>query len=334
MKKTRLLINLPPTFFTVPQLRPYLNRLRKLATVRTRSYNTPEEILPDLKWADVVLMWSWPQISDAMLDQCPQVTYIGQLSATQQQARVCLKRNLPLSDTRHAWSPSVSEMALTLMLAGLRQTSAYHTAMRAGTEKWVNDFPSDIDPLERQLAGRTVGIAGFGRIGQRLAELLAPFHVKLLIYDPFLPVAVAKQYNAQPVPVLQLARESEVLVLCAANTKQSEHLLNRKAVMALRKNSVLVNVGRSSLVDMPALLERLKRNDMVAMLDVFDKEPLEADSPLRKLPNAFLTPHRAGGLYSSLERGLTMLTDDLVAHLNGQPRRYNVTGKILPSLPD
>jgi phosphoglycerate dehydrogenase-like enzyme len=139
----------------------------------------------------------------------------------------------------------VAELALILMMTGLRQTSGYHIAMTKATEQWLRDFPADIDARERQLAGRSVGIVGFGGIGQHLARLLKPFHVMLRIYDPYLP----------------------------------------------------------------------------------------ADSPLRSLPNTYLTPHAAGGIMESLERSLTWLADDLEAHLNGQPRKYAVTEKMLVSFP-
>jgi len=205
--------------------------------------------------------------------------------------------------------------------------------MRRAEERWVTHFPADIDPLERELTGMHVGIVGFGGIGQRLAELLRPFHVTLRIYDPFIPESIAQQHNARQVPLLELVRESDVVVLCAANTQEARHLVDREVIAALKPDAVLVNVGRSMLVDTQALLERLEKGDLIAMLDVFDQEPLEPDAPLRRLPNAYLTPHRAGGLYSSIGRALTMLTDDLEAFLTGKERRYAVTEAMLACFP-
>ncbi len=329
----RLLINLPPTFFTVPQLEEHRARLEQIAIVRTTSHNTQEELAPDLAWAEAVLMWAWPDLDDGMLDRAPALRFVGQINTTRTTVRACLKRGIALSEVRHAWSPAVAEMALTLILAGLRKTSDFHMQMRAGTERWVNAFPADIDPLERELTGRPVGIVGFGGIGQRLAELLAPFHTPIRIYDPFLPAAIAEKFGVQQVPLLDLIRESDVVVLCAANTNEARHLIDAEAVAALRKDAVLVNVGRSMLIDMAALQRRLEQGDLIAMLDVFDQEPLEADSPLRRLPNAYLTPHRAGGIYASVQRALTMLTDDLEAFLAGRTRRYAVTEAMLPSFP-
>jgi len=310
-----------------------LQRLEGLATLRQTSHDTQEQLAPDLAWAEAVLMWAWPDLDGAMLDRAPNLRFVGQINTTRPTVRACLTRGVAISEVRHCWSPAVAEMALALVLCGLRKVSDYHAAMRRAEERWVRQFPADIDPLERELTGMAVGLVGFGGIGQRLAELLQPFHVTLRIYDPFIPEVIVHQHGARQVPLLELARESDVVVLCAANTQEARHLVDRQVIAAFKANAVLVNVGRSMLVDTSALLERLEQGDLIAMLDVFDQEPLEPDSPLRRLPNAYLTPHRAGGLTSSIGRALTMLADDLEAFLAGEERRYAVTAEMLACFP-
>lgn len=325
-----LLVNLPPTFFTHPQLQPYFDRLRRFASVRQRSHDTLEQILPELPWTEALLMWAWPPLDETALAQAPRLHFVSQLNTVQTTARACLKRGIALSEARHCWSPAVAEMALGLILSGLRKLSDYHTAMRHGQETWTANFPADIDPLERELTGRPVGIVGFGGIGRRLAELLAPFHGELRVYDPYLPEEVIRQHGATPAMLHELIENSDVVVLAAANNPEARHLIGRREIAAFRPHSLLVNVGRSMLVDTPALVKRLECGDLIAMLDVFDREPLELESPLRKLPNAYLTPHRAGGLLVSVERALTMLIEDLEAHLAGRPRHYAVDESMLP----
>ena len=266
-KKPRLLINLPATFFTHPQLRAHFSCIEKLASeVRKTSHNTTAEIMDDLPWAEAVIMWAWPGFGIEELNSCPDLKFLGQINTTQKHVKACLAKGIAISEVRHCWSPAVAEMALTLILAGLRQTSSFHMQMRTGSESWVNDFPKDIDPRERQLTERPVGIVGFGGIGQRLAQLLQPFNVTLRIYDPFLPGAIAKQYDARQVSMLELIRESDVVVLCAANNEGARHLVGVEEIAAFRPNAVLVNVGRSMLVDMPALQKRVEKGDLIAML--------------------------------------------------------------------
>lgn len=332
-EKTRLLVNLPSGFFRCSQLRDAFKRLGKLATVRKRSHNKAEEIEKDLAWADAVMMWAWPTLPRELLAKCPRLRFAGHINIVQASAKAELEHGLAVSEARHGWSPAVAELALGLILSGLRKISDYHAAMRAGTEHWVSDFPVDVDPLERQLTGRSVGVVGFGGIGRRLAELLEPFRVHLRVYDPYVPKVVAERLGGKLAPLMDLVRNSEVVVLCAANNPGTKHLLGKREIAALPKNALLVNVGRSWLVDMAALVRRLERGDLFAALDVFEKEPLEKDSPLRKLPNAWLTPHRAGAPIESVVRILHMLADDFEAFLQGKELKYPLTLEMLHALP-
>ena len=330
MEKKKLHINLPDPFFKHDQLKGRFDALKEKYEVRTSSYNTHEEFQPDLAWPDAILMWSWPKFRDEEFATAKNLKFQGQINTTRTTAEAALKAGVPMSEARHCWSPAVSEMALTLILAGLRKTSQFHMEMRQGTESWVDAFPTDIDPQERRLTGRSVGIVGFGRIGQGLADLLAPFHVKLKIYDPYLPAFVATQYNATLTSVEDICATSEVVVLCAANTDDAEKVVNASHINALQPGAILVNVGRSMLIDMDALLKRLQKGDITAMLDVFDQEPLEADSPFRTLKNAYLTPHRAGGIMESITYALDVLVADMEAQFAGKELKFQVKESALP----
>lgn len=330
--KINLLINLPPGFFTHAAMTPIFDSLRDIAEIRTSSHNTPEEIAPDMKWADAVLMWSWPVLTPELLGNPHRLRFSGNLDISQPGARYLFERGIPVSLARKGWSPAVSEMALTLILASLRRTSNYHAQMWQGSEPWVNKFPDDINPDERQLTGRRVGIVGFGQIGQRLAQLLAPFQVQLKVSDPFLPAAVSEKYQAPNVDLDELCRHSEILVLSASANAGTNKLIQARHIAALAPKSILINVCRAAVVDNEALLARLRRGDLFAALDVFDKEPLAADAPWRQLPNVYLTPHRAGGLIESLERIFGYLTTDLRACLAGRPLQHALTEAMISTL--
>ncbi|MEE9403418.1 MAG: NAD(P)-dependent oxidoreductase [Algisphaera sp.] len=327
-----ILVNLPDGFFQHPDLVPQFDRLRKLGNLTCTSHDTDDQIRGDLAAAEAVIMWSWPPLTDELLDQAPNLKYRGQLDITQDAAATGLKRDVPISLSRSGWSPAVSEMALTLMLACLRRTSDYHAAMRAGTESWVEAFPTDIDVRERQLTGRRVGIVGLGRIGKRLAELLMPFNIELLVADPYIPEEALKPFNAKRVDIDTLCKESEIVVLCAAANDGTKHLIGQSQIDSMAPNAILLNVARAALVDMDALTNRLKKGDLIAAVDVFETEPLPTDSPLRQLPNLYLTPHRSGGVMESVQRCIGWLIDDLEAVLAGKPQKYPVVEAMLPSL--
>lgn len=328
----KILVNLPPGFFVQPELGPMFARLGELGEVRKRSYNTPAEIAADLGWCDSVLMWSWPKLLDEQLDLAVNLKFAAMLDVSQSAARVAFRRGLPISHGRWGWSPAVSELALTLMLGLLRKTGDYHAAMRAGTEKWVKDFPGDIDVSERQLTGKSVGIVGFGQIGRRLGELLAPFRVSLSVSDPFVPDEVLRSFGAVRLGLEELFERNDVVVLCAAANEGTKKLIGAKELGAMRAGGIFINVCRAGLVDTEALVARLGRGDVSAAVDVFDVEPLPVEHPLRKLPNAYLTPHRGGGLMESVQRILTWLVDDTEAFFQNKPRKFPLTENMVNAL--
>lgn len=327
-----ILINLPSGFFKNPALVPLFARLRAMGELRMTSHNTGDELRNDLAWADALIMWSWPTLIPALLDAAPRLRYAGHLDISQAGARTALAHGLAVSVSRHGFSPAVSEMALALILATLRRTSDYHLAMRNKSETWVQAFPDDINPLERELSGLPVGLVGFGRVGRGLAKLLQPFGCPLYVVDPFVPADVLAPFNAQKVDLHSMLAASEVVVLCAAANDDTRRLIGTEEIALLRPNAVFINVARAALVDTDALVARLRQGDLFAAIDVFDQEPLPAGSPLRMLPNVYLTPHRAGGLMSSVQRIVGYLVDDLEAEIADRPRQHALVEAMIPSL--
>jgi phosphoglycerate dehydrogenase-like enzyme len=330
---TKILVALPDESFSrAPELQPLWDRLAALGEVR-RVWRTGEAEMPEhLGWAEAAIQWWWPTITDAFLDAAPGLRFLGRIDIGREGARLALARGLAVSTSRGGWSPAVAEMALALMLGTLRRVSDYHAAMRAGTEAWVERFPGDIDRRERELTGRAVGIIGFGGVGRRLAELLGPFAPRLRVVDPYVTDEAVAALGGRRTDVAELVRESDVVVLSAASTGETRHILGASEIEAMRSNAVLVNVARAALVDTEALAARLRRGDLFAAVDVFDREPLDADSALRALPNAYLTPHRAGGILASVQRVVGWLVDDLEAFLAGRPLRHALTSEMVSGL--
>lgn len=318
----RILVNLPEGFFIHPALNEAFQRLRNRGELRLSSYNTAAEISTDLQWADAVIMWSWPELTEELLATAKRLKFVGHLDITQRAARVELQHGLAVSVSRGGFSPAVAEMALSLILNCLRMVSDYHGQMRVGSERWVDRFPDDIDPSERELTGARVGIIGFGRVGRRLATLLKPFECELRGYDPYVSEENMGVYAVSKTSLHSLLAESEIVVLCAASNNDTKRLIGEKEIGMFSVNSLFVNVARAALVDTDALIRRLGRGDMRVALDVFDMEPLDRDSRLRSLPNAYLTPHRAGGICASVVRIVNWLVYDFEAYLDGMPRCY------------
>lgn len=325
MAGPNVLVNLPAGYVSHPHLRPHWARLEGLAgEVRYRSSGAWEAIADDLAWCDAIVTDRAPPLLDPQLDMATRLRFAAMLDVCQPAARVAFRRGLAISHGRFGGSAATAELALTLILGTLRRTAEHHAAMRAGTETWPRNLPDDLDLRERQLTGRPVGIVGFGHVGRRLAELLAPFACPLSVSDPLLEDEVLRSYGAVRLGLGELFERNDVIVICAAGHRGTRHLIGAEQLGRMRPGALLVNVARALIVDTDALLTRLTSGDISAAIDTFDIEPLPAGHPLRGLPNAYLTPHRGGTLMESLQRTLGWLIDDTEAFFAGKARRWAI----------
>ncbi|WP_338425046.1 NAD(P)-dependent oxidoreductase [Sphingopyxis kveilinensis] len=197
-------------------------------------------------------------------------------------------------------SQAVAEMALSLMMAVLRRTCFFDARTRAG-EGWTAD-PSELDSVG-EIAGRTVGLVGFGHSAQRLAPVLAALGAKI-VYTARSPCDVPYHF----LPLDQLLADSDIVSLHIPLTEETRASIDP---FAMKKGAVLVNTARGELVNEARLVEALTSGYLRgAGLDVFAEEPLPRGNPLLSLPNAVLAPHIAWLTPETLVRSLT------VAHEN------------------
>jgi phosphoglycerate dehydrogenase-like enzyme len=190
----------------------------------------------------------------------------------------------------------VAEGTMAMMLGLLKKLRERDDAVMAG--KWRSTSPElQGIHLGRRLsddyAGITVGIVGLGRVGRRVAELLAPWRVRLLACDPYVEPSRFSLHNCKAVDLPTLLRESDVVSLHVTLTKETKGLIGTKEFALMKPSAVLINTSRGPVVDEMALVEALKGDKIsAAALDVFDKEPLQAGSPLRELGRkVLLSPH-------------------------------------------
>ena len=183
-------------------------------------------------------------------------------------------------------SQSVGEAALALTLAVLRHLPAMYSDLKSGT--W-QARPG------RSLIGKTVGIVGFGAIGQSFAKLLPGFGGKILASDPYVDQKTADSLGATMVSLDALLAESDVVSIHAPNTKENHHLINAQSIAKMKKGAVLVNTSRGPLVDEKALCDALLSGRLYgAGLDVWETEPTPRNNPLLALDNVVCQPHVAG----------------------------------------
>jgi phosphoglycerate dehydrogenase-like enzyme len=268
-----------------------------------------------------------PYIDSSVLDCAPGLKLIGELEGDRFGNRIDVEaasaRGIHVVDTTHGSSLPVAEWALALMMIGLRNAGAQFRRLIGGEEF----RRSQDDPGYRlgELTGRSVGLIGFGHIGRRLVELLQPFRCSVTVYDPYLPKEVALALHVELAPLERVMGEAEVVVCTAPLTPRTQRMIGASELQLLRTDSVFVNVSRGAIVDPDALIERARRGDIRVCLDVFDPEPIPAGSPIRDLPNVFLSPHIAGVTAACRPRFFSFMVDELERMLAGHDTLFDLT---------
>jgi phosphoglycerate dehydrogenase-like enzyme len=285
--------------------------------------------VPDL---DVLVVgYGSPRVTPSILDSAPRLRMVGDTHGDRFAARVdvaaCEARGITVVDTTNGSSDPVAEWALALTLVGLRNAGSFFRRLIAGEVLWEDRDVLLTDPGYRggELTGKTVGIVALGNVGRRLLELLAPCHVHVLAYDPGAPEVLAAAYGIDLTSLDNVLTQSDVVVCLVPLTTRSAGLLGRREIELMKPGAVFVNVSRGAVVDTDALVDRLRRGDLVACLDVVDPEPLAAESPLRSLPNVFLSPHIAGVTAAAEPRFVDLMVDEVLRVLAGHRPRFRLS---------
>ena len=183
----------------------------------------------------------------------------------------------------------VAEHAIALLLATARRVPWFHLGMVAGG--WPDN---GAHPIHR-MKGRTLGVIGVGRIGSAAARRGIGLGLRVIGYDKYRPADELRAMGVEPVGLDELLAESDYVTLHVPLNDETRGLMSAARLAQLRPEAILVNTSRGPVIEEPALIELMRaRGITAAALDVFAREPLAADSPLRSLDNVILTPHAAG----------------------------------------
>jgi phosphoglycerate dehydrogenase-like enzyme len=207
-----------------------------------------------------------------------------------------------------------------LIIMALRRASYWAVAMH-NSGAW-----KDGNLLTESLLGRRVGIHGFGSISQYLVPMLRPFTSRIQAYSPSVPESIFASFGVKRATSLaELFAQSDVVVELAAATPENYHVVKESHLRLIPEGGVFVNVGRGCLVDEEGLLRVAREGRLQIALDVFEREPLAADSPLRGLPNVTLLPHLGGPTVDRRRDAGALAIKNLRAFLRGEPLDAVVT---------
>lgn len=240
--------------------------------------------------AEILLIRSHTKISEKFLDSHPNLKLI--VTATSGFDHInwsaCEKRGIACAYCPEANVDSAAEHTLFMILSLMKRANQQYRSLRSGLWKQGLLRPE-------LLKGKTLGLVGLGRIGQRVAELSSAFGVHLIAHDPYQDQSIFEKYQVERKGFTEILKESDVVSLHVPLTSETRHMINGSTLSEMSEQAWLVNASRGGVVEENDLILAL-RNGVIAgaALDVFSKEPLDANSFLLKEPQLFLTPHTGG----------------------------------------
>lgn len=258
--------------------------------VHPKSKISQDELKELIPKADALVIRSATCPGKELIDLAPKLKYIIRAGEGTDNIdkSYCSTKGIKVSNTPGANNNSAAEHALALMLTLLRKTAIANYDMKKGN--WNKALFTG-----NELTGKTVGIVGFGRIGQLLAKRLQGFEPEILFYDHNFQGKINSPSIKQIHSLEQLFEESDVISLHVPKTKDTTNFVNKDLLGLMKKDAILINAARGGIINEKDLIEALREEKfMGAALDVFEKEPLPANSELLELDNVILTPHLGG----------------------------------------
>lgn len=301
--------------------------LEELGECAIYDRTAPEDTVQRADGAEIVLT-NKTVLSSDIIERLAKLQYIGVLATGYNvvDAEAARKRGIPVTNVPTYGTDSVAQMVFAHLL-NLTQNVAGH-AQTVSNGRWCSapDFCYWDTPLV-ELRGLTMGIIGFGRIGQATAKLASAFGMKVIAYDMTVPAQMPEM--CEMVTLDDIFRLADVITLHCPLTSQTEKLVNEQRLAFMKNTAFLINTSRGPLVDEPALADALNNGRIAgAGLDVLTIEPPDEQNPLLKAKNCYITPHIAWATRAARERLLHIAVDNVAGFLAGRPK--NVVNAVQP----
>jgi (S)-sulfolactate dehydrogenase len=224
----------------------------------------------------------------------------------------CEARRIEVIPATGANAESVAEYVVTAALMLLRGAYGSTRAVEAGT------WPRQMLSQGREASGKVMGLVGVGNIGRLTARKALAMGMRVIAHDPNVPATAEawRELGTLPYALDELLRESDVVSLHVPLSPGTRGLLSREKLWLMKRDAIVINTARGGIVDEEALASMLREGRLGgAALDVFEREPLAAGSPLVGAPRLLLTPHIAGVTTESNERVSALIAERVVAFL-------------------
>ncbi len=267
-----------------------LNEMGEVTFNETGRNFTREELADALTGVDVCITgWGAVKFTEEVLKKADKLRLIAHTGGTVQPlyTDALYDRGIHVMSGNECYAESVGEGVIAYILAAQRRLVRFANEMN--DQGWHGG-----DSYNEGLFDKSIGLIGFGATARHTARLLKVFRPKLYINADHVSAEEAAQYGAQKATKEQIFSECDIVSLHTAATPQTYHEINEELLNRMKDGALLVNTARGSVIDEAALAKVLAKGNIRAVLDVYEKEPLPMNSPLRGLQNALLIPHMAG----------------------------------------
>lgn len=296
--------------------------LEKLGEVTYYGLTSENEVKERVRDADIVICNKTP-MNRSNLEGAKNLKYIGLFATGYNNIDIeyCRERGIAVCNAPAYSTDSVAQLAFALILEIVNRVRDYRDLVDKGD--WIKSRSFSMFPIAlMELKGKTLGIIGYGSIGEKTAEIAHAFGMRVIAYNRSPKTAP----NVTFTDLDTLFRESDIVSLHCPLNEQSRNLINKDAIAKMKNGAILINTARGPIVDEQALAEALKSGKLLAAgVDVLQTEPMTPDCPLYGIENCIITPHIAWAALETRERLLKIVGDNLEGFLRGEIRN-NVAG--------
>ncbi|MBN8898850.1 MAG: D-2-hydroxyacid dehydrogenase family protein, partial [Rhodospirillales bacterium] len=268
---------------------------------------------------DIVLsMRERTPLPGSLIRRLPKLRMLGMTGARNLSldTPACTERGVVVCSTQGGsyTDSATAELALGLLLASARGIPAADASMHSG------GFQRGV-PVGFALAGKTMGVVGLGKLGAYMASYCLALRMEVLAWSQNLTDARAAEVGVTKVSKEELFERSDAISIHLVLSDRSRGLVGAADIARMKRGAVLINTSRGPIIDEAAMVAALQDGRIAAALDVFDREPLPADHPLRHTPNTVLTPHLGYGVRETWATFYPQSVENALAFLDGKPVR-------------
>lgn len=313
-----------------------VKRMQEMGTVIFNESDknfTHEEMCEKIKGVDVVVLgWGSPRIDEEVLANADKLKYVAHTggSVANYVCEEVYNRGIIVMSGNEMYAESVAEGVIAYMLTALRRIPHFSHAL-SHEKKWLG-----VDMGEgyvRGLLDRTVGIVSYGTISKYIIPMLQPFHVKIKLYSrKQMPQEFLDKYNVEQVSLEEVFEKSDIVTIQTAKNPHTIGMINKNHLSRMKDGSLFINTSRGPVVEEADLIAEIEKDRLYVVLDVFNQEPLPADSPLMGHDKVILMPHQAGPTIDRRDAITNELLTEVERHMAGKPTWLEIPWELAKSM--